>query len=51
MLYKDTILYIQNSYVSPLTGEEMVVVAIDKCTHFALPKVSGAISGRFKNTP
>lgn len=40
---KDTILHIQDSYRSPLTGEKMVVVAMDKCTPVAIPANIGLI--------
>lgn len=34
---KGTIFHVQNRYVSPLTGEDMIVVSIDKTTPFAIP--------------
>lgn len=38
---KDSIFHIQSQYRSPVTGDEMVVVAIDKCTPIAVPISAG----------
>ncbi|HBM73930.1 MAG TPA: hypothetical protein DD429_00025 [Clostridiaceae bacterium] len=42
-LKKNSIFHIQNKYRSPITGDDMVVVAIDKCTPIAVPVHIGTI--------
>jgi hypothetical protein len=43
VMKKDGIFHIQSQYVSPLTSEQMVIIAIDKCTPIAVPINSGTI--------
>lgn len=44
-LKKDSIFHIQADYVSPITGERMIVIAVDKCTPVAVPYSSGNVCG------
>lgn len=40
---KDSIFHIQSQYSSPITGDDMVVIAVDKCTPIAVDKNIGII--------
>lgn len=43
-LKKDHIFHVQSQYLSPVTGDEMVVISMDKCTPVAVPVDAGIIS-------
>lgn len=40
---KDSIFHMQSRYQSPLTGDDMAVISIDKCTPLAVPVSAGSI--------
>lgn len=40
---KNTIFHVQSQYRSTVTGDDMVVIAIDKCTPIAVNKSIGII--------